>query len=329
MAFLRLPERQNEPSASLYNDRNPLIAIAGPTGSGKSALALRVAELFGAEVVNCDSVQIYRGFDTGTAKLPLEEWRGIPHHLIDIAEPDEIFTAGEFARRARETLRDIARRGRVPVIAGGTGFYLRALIDGLTPFPARHPAMREQLARRERRRAGSLHRILRRLDPLSAAKIHPRDIPKTMRTLEIRLLTGTPASLRFQEGRESLEGFRIVKIGLFPPRKLLYERLDLRCERMFQDGLVGEVRSLLKRGVPPHAKAFQSLGYSQALQVVRGELTLPEAIESAKRGTRRYAKRQTTWFRKETDLARFEGFGEEESILAAVVKVVESAILRD
>lgn len=329
MAFLRLPERQNEPSASLYNDGIPLIAIAGPTGSGKSALALRIAEEFGGEVVNCDSVQVYRGFDLGTAKLPVTDRRGVPHHLIDIAEPDEIFTAGEFARRGREALAEIAARGRIPVVAGGTGFYLRALIEGLTPGPLRDPSMRERLALREERKCGSLHRLLRRLDPLSSAKIHPRDIPKAMRALEIRLLTGAPASLLFREGRESLEGFQIVKIGLFPPRKLLYERLNLRCERMFQDGLVDEARSLLKRGVPPHAKPFQSLGYSHALQVVRGELTLPEAIEAAKQGTRRYAKRQTTWFRKDAALMRFEAFGEEVSVQDAVVRVVGSVIIRD
>ncbi|MDQ6663838.1 MAG: tRNA (adenosine(37)-N6)-dimethylallyltransferase MiaA [Acidobacteriota bacterium] len=307
----------------------PLIAIAGPTGSGKSALALRVAEEFNGEVVNCDSVQIYRGFDIGTAKLPLAERRGIPHHLIDIAEPDEVFTAGEFARRGRQVLADIAARGRVPVVSGGTGFYLRALIDGLSPGPARDPLLRIRLARREERRHGSLHRLLRRLDPSSAARIHHRDIPKTMRALEIRLLTGTPASHLFREGREPLEGFQIVKIGLFPPRQLLYERLNLRCEYMFQDGLMNEAENLLKIGVPPDAKPFQSLGYSQALQVMGGELTLPEAIDAAKQATRRYAKRQTTWFRKEADLPRFDGFGDDEAIQAAVVRVVRSAIAQD
>ncbi|MEO7650752.1 MAG: tRNA (adenosine(37)-N6)-dimethylallyltransferase MiaA, partial [Bryobacteraceae bacterium] len=208
---------------------SPLVAICGPTGSGKSELALYLSEQFGGEVVNCDSLQIYRHFDIGTAKLPVEERRGIPHHLLDILNPDEIFTAGEYARRGREVLSDITNRGSLPVVAGGTGFYLRALIDGLFDGPPRDEALRARLTKRERLRPGSLHRILSRLDPDSARAIHANDVPKVIRALEVSLLTRRPMSEWYRAPRNALSGYRPLLIGLNPPRDALYEKLNVRC----------------------------------------------------------------------------------------------------
>src|SRR5579884_2029426 len=279
-----------------------LLAVVGPTGSGKSDLALFLAERLDGEIVNCDSVQIYRGFDIGAAKVPHAERRGIAHHLIDIAGPAEVFTAGEYARRARAAVEDIARRGKLPLVTGGTGFYLRALLDGLFPGPERDEELRTRLAARERRRRGSLHRILSRFDAKSASRIHPNDVNKTMRALEVCLLARKPLSELFESGREALENFRGVKIGLNPPREALYSRLDARFGTMIERGLLEEVRALLASGVPANAKPFDSLGYKQALALIRGEMSREEAIASAQMETRRYAKRQMTWFRRERDI---------------------------
>jgi tRNA dimethylallyltransferase len=307
--------------------RLPLVAIAGPTGSGKSELALGLAEEFDGEVVNCDSLQVYRHFDLGTAKLPLSERRGIPHHLIDIADPDEVFTAGEYARRARAAIGGISSRGKLPLVAGGTGFYLRALLDGLFEGPERDEDLRARLALRERRRSGSLHRILRRLDSAAARAIHPRDVPKVTRALEICLLTRRRASDLFRAGRDALRGYRTLKIGLDPNRDALYVRLDDRCRRMFECGLVAEVERILALGFPPEAKPFESHGYKQALQILRGELNLKEAIFYAQRNTRRYAKRQMTWFRQELGITWLKGFGEEPKIRAAASELVRDFLI--
>ena len=285
----------------------PLLVIAGPTGSGKSELALAIAEATGGEIVNCDSVQVYRGFDVGAAKLTLSERRGVPHHLIDVVEPDQPFTAGDYARAARVVLRDIAARGRLPIVAGGTGFYLRALLDGLSPGPARDAALRERLTSREGERPGSLHRLLVRLDPEAGRRIHARDLHKTTRALELRLLRGAPAATLHPP--DPLTGFAPVKIGLSPDRSALYARLDARLAAMFQGGLLEEVRSLLARGVSPRAKPFESLGYKQALQFLDGELGFDQALEQARVATRHYAKRQLTWFRRERDMHWVTGFG--------------------
>jgi tRNA dimethylallyltransferase len=297
----------------------PLIAIAGPTGSGKSDLALRIAEVFGGEVVNCDSLQIYRYFDIGTAKLPPAEMRGIPHHLIDIIGPDEVFTAGEYARRARLVLADITARGRLPVVAGGTGFYLSALLYGLFQGPSRDEDLRQRLAARETRRPGSLHRLLSRFDPAAAARIHPHDVPKVTRALEVCLLTRRPISELFREGRDELQGYRSLLIGIDPGRDALYRRLDERCQAMFAAGLVDEVRRILALGYPPETKPFESHGYKQALQLLRGELNAKEALFYAQRNTRRYAKRQMTWFRREQGMEWFRGFGGETEVADAVL----------
>jgi len=298
--------------------------VSGPTASGKSELALRIAAAFRGEIVNCDSLQVYRGFDIGTAKLPEADRRGIPHHLIDVLMPEEVFTAGEFARQARCVIDEITRRGNLPVLAGGTGFYLRSLIHGLAPGPQRDEDLRERLALRERRRPGTLHRLLGRFDPPTAARIHRNDVPKTMRALEICLLSRQPASMVLAQDRNALTGFRVLKLGLFPPREALHDRIEHRTQRMFQEGLVDEVKHLLSSGVSPEAKPFESIGYRQALQVVRGEMTLPQAIIDTALRTRQYAKRQMTWFRKEPEIQILDGFGDAPDVIEKALGLVRT-----
>jgi tRNA dimethylallyltransferase len=274
-------------------------------------LALAIAEEFGGEVVNCDSLQVYRYFDIGTAKLPLEERRGIPHHLIDIIDPNELFTAGEYARRAREVLAGVSARGKLPVVAGGTGFYLRALIEGLFEGPERDDDLRARLAAREAKRPGSLHKLLRRFDRTAAEKIHANDVPKVMRAVEVCLLTRRPVTEMYREGRDSLQGYRVLKLALGPDRDALYERLDARCAAMFSGGLIEEVKAILERGFAETCKPFESHGYKQTLQLIHGELNLHNAVFYAQRNTRNYAKRQMTWFRREAAAEWLKGFGAE------------------
>jgi tRNA dimethylallyltransferase len=307
----------------------PLVAlpiVLGPTGSGKSALAQHLALAVGGEIVNCDSLQVYRGFDIGTAKVPAAERQGVPYHVIDVIDPGQLFTAGDYARSAEAVLREIAGRGRVPVIAGGTGFYLRALLDGLFPGPVRDEVLRARLERRETSRAGSLHRILKRLDRTAAERIHPNDKNKTMRALEVRLIEGRSMSSLFERGRSPLEGFRPIKLGLDPPRELLHERLNARSQAMFELGLVDEVRRLLAAGVSRAAKPFESLGYKQALQLIDGALTREQAVESTQLETRRYAKRQITWFRKEHGVHWLAGFGGDPLVEAEAIAIVQREI---
>lgn len=303
-----------------------LVAVVGPTGSGKSELGLRIASSFGGEIVGCDSVQLYRHFDIGSGKLPIEQRRGITHYLIDVLEPGEICSAGDYARRARILLGEIAARGRLPVVVGGTGFYLRALLEGLFPGPARDGGMRMRLMEREGRRAGSLHRILKRLDPGAAGKIHSKDVQKTVRALEMRLLERQPLSQLFERGREPLVGFRAIKIGLDPPREELYRSTDARLARMFEGGLLEEVRSILASGVSRAAKPFETLGYKQALAAVEGRMTATEALASAQMETRRYAKRQMTWFRREGDVSWLAGFGDGAAVTEAALALVSARV---
>ncbi len=302
---------------------SPLVAVVGPTGSGKSELALGIAKELDGEIVNCDSLQVYRHLDIGTAKLLSHERRGIPHHLLDILNPDQVFGAGEYARMARPLLRDIAGRGRLPVIAGGTGFYLRALLEGLFPGPARSETLRRRLARREAKHAGWLHRLLARYDPTSAARIHATDVQKLIRAVEVLIETRRPLSSWFAEPRDALEGFRVLKIGLDPPRATLYERLDARCARMFEGGLLEEVRRVLEMGYPPESKGLQSHGYRQAVRMIQGKMDPGEALNSACRDTRRYAKRQWTWFRRDPDVHWLRGFGEEPELLKEALKEIQ------
>ena len=267
--------------------------------------------------MNCDSLQVYRHFDLGTAKVPFRERRGIRHHMIDIVDPDEVFTAGAYAQEARAAIADISARGRVPIVAGGTGFYLRALLCGLSEGPARDQALRDRLATREKRRAGSLYRLLGRFDPRAARRIHPHDVPKVTRALEVCLLARRPVTDLFEKGRNALVGYRTLKIGLWPDREALYQRLDRRCHQMFEGGLTAEVRRILDLGFAPTSKPFESHGYRQALQQLRGELTPEEALLYAQRNTRRYAKRQMTWFRQEPGTDWLHGFGDDAPIRQA------------
>jgi tRNA dimethylallyltransferase len=301
----------------------PLVAVAGPTGCGKSELAIRIARQFNGEVVNCDSVQIYRFFNIGAAKLPEENRGGIPHHLIDLANPDEVFTAGDFARVGRPVLHDIAARGRLPVVTGGTGFYLRALLDGLAPGPLRDENLRAGLLARETRRPSSIHRLLRRIDPPTAARIHPHDTPKVMRALEICISARKTATEVFAAGRDALQGFRVLKIGLFPDREQLYKRLEARMEAMFSAGLIEETAGILALGYAPDSKPFESIGYKQALQTIQGQLSREAALSDAKRDTRRYAKRQITWFRRDPGIEIFAGFGDDPAVSERVLDRVQ------
>jgi tRNA dimethylallyltransferase len=308
----------------------PLPVVLGPTGSGKSDLSLSIARALDGEIVNCDSVQIYRGFDIGTAKVPVAERLDVPHHLIDIVEPTELFTAGDYARRAEAVIREISARGRIAVLVGGTGFYLRGLLEGLSPGPVRDDALRARLLEREQRRPGSLHRILARLDPASALRIHPNDKNKTMRALEVRLLDGAPLTAMFERGRAALQGFTPIKIGLDPSRDLLYLALNERAHRMFhpeapRESLTDEVRRILAAGVPPEAKPFESLGYKQALQMLQGLITTEHALESTQQETRRYAKRQQTWFRREHGVHWIAGFGNDPRVQAEALAILRGA----
>lgn len=290
-----------------------LVVILGPTASGKSALAIDLAERFSGEIVSCDSVAVYRNFEIGTAKPSRDDRARIPHHLIDVADPGEPFTAGEYARQARTALNDIAQRKHLPIVVGGTGLYLRALLEGLFPGPQRSDELRERLrARATERGSAYLHRLLQRLDPASAAAIHPNDSPKLIRAVEVCLTARGPMSQLWEQGRDPLLGFRVLRIGLNPTREQLYERINRRAAQMFDDGLIAETQTLLERcgDVSP----IHSLGYQQALQHIRGELTLAQAIAAAQQGHRNYAKRQMTWFRREPNVTWLEGFGDDPVI---------------
>jgi tRNA dimethylallyltransferase len=310
----------------LVSTPQPLVvAILGPTGSGKTNLALDIAQLFDGELVGCDSVQIYRHFNLGSAKTPPSERRGIPHHLIDVVDPDRVFTAGEYARAGRVALAEITSRGKLPVVVGGTGFYLRALLEGLFPGPVRDEGLRERLARIEAQRRGFLHRLLRILDKPAAARIHLNDANKLTRAIEVSLLGRKPMSEQFETGREPLAGYRVLKIGLAPHRAVLNRRLDERLARMFE-GLIGEVRSILAMGYPPSAKPFESLGYKEGLAVVEGRMTPEEALAAAQLATRQYAKRQMTWFRREKEVTWFEGFSEDRSVKTNAIALIRRGI---
>lgn len=287
------------------------MVVAGPTGSGKSHLALALAKRFDGEIINCDSLQVYRGLDIGTAKTPTAERAGIPHHLLDFLDPWAVFNAGDFVKIVRPVLAEVAARGHLPILAGGTGFYIRALVEGLNEGPSRDDELRQRLLKRK----GSLHRLLSRLDPATAGRIHPNDRNKTLRALEICLLARRPASHVFQSVRQKLEGFRILKIGLNPPRAALHERIALRSRAMFEGGLVEEVRHLLSSGVSADAKAFESIGYKECLQYLNGALTLDQAVELTTIATRQYAKRQLTWFRRESDIRWLDCFGDDPAAL--------------
>lgn len=295
--------------------REPLLVIVlGPTASGKTALSIDLAERFGGEVVSCDSVAIYREFDIGTAKPNPEERACIPHHLLDCIEPMGHMTAGEFARQARQVLQEIGARGRLPVVVGGTGLYLRALIEGLFAGPQRCKELRERLREEEKNHGrGYLARLLHRLDSSAAEKIHSNDTPKLIRAIEVCMTSRQKLTELWQQGRDPLRGYRILRLGLDPERQALYRRINQRAEKMFEAGLVKETSHLLNK-YGDTAAALSSLGYKQAVQLIRGQLTQEQALREAQQAHRNYAKRQMTWFRREPDVHWLNGFGDEPRI---------------
>ncbi len=303
--------------------KSPLIVVAGPTASGKTALALRLAETFAGEIVSCDSVAIYRGLDIGSAKPIAAERARIPHHALDLLTPDRTANAGDYARAARTAIHDIRARCRLPIVAGGTGLYLRALLQGLAPAPPRDEALRERLRRLAARRGSdALHRLLQRFDTKAAAAIHPNDVPKLIRSLEMTLLARKPQTEQWTAGRDPLHGFQVLQLGLDPPRTLLYERINSRAAAMFTQGLLEETGAI--RGeYGDAARALGSLGYAQALAVLRSEQTLPEAVAEAQQGHRNYAKRQLTWFRREPEMRWLSGFGDDPAVQAEAVRLVQ------
>jgi tRNA dimethylallyltransferase len=294
----------------------PLVALVGPTASGKSGLALDLALRFSGEIVNYDSVQIFRHMNIGTAKPSLEEQRRVPHHMIDIREPIEIFTAGDYQREARIVIKEIRERRNLPILVGGTGLYLRALTEGLFSGPARSIYWRNRLEMiAERKGLTHLHKVLARLDPQAAARIAERDRPKTIRALEVRLETGKALSEHLaREPRQPLTGFETIYIGLNPTRAELYRRIDDRVRHMFAVGLVEEVRHLVANGIPRSAKAFEAIGYRHVLADLDSCIDREETIRIIQRDTRRYAKRQMTWFRNQPSVAWFNGPGDDEEI---------------
>lgn len=297
----------------------PLVVIVGPTASGKSALGMALARGFGGEVLACDSAQVYRYFDIGTGKVGARERGGIPHHLTDLLEAEELFTAGDYQRRARAVLGEVRARGRLPIVTAGTGLYLRALLEGLSPLPARSPELRARLQERaeDPARRGYLHRLLARVDPDSARAIAVRDTPKLVRALEVCLQARRPRTELFARGRDRLEGYAVVKVGLMPPRAELYARIEERVERMLAAGWLEETRRLAQQ-FPLTAKPFEFLGYRQLAAHLGGGLSLKEAIKQIKHETRQFAKRQITWFRKEPGVRWFAGFGDDAAVQAAV-----------
>jgi tRNA dimethylallyltransferase len=287
----------------------PLIAVVGPTGSGKSELAIYLARELGGEIVGCDSVQVYSGVNVGSAKVPPDERSGVPHHLIDIAPPTEKMTAGEYGRLGRKAIAEIAVRGCLPIVVGGTGLYLRALLEGLSPAPPRDQEFRIRLRQAALRRPETLARYLRRFDAESAKRIHPNDRQKMTRAVELCHISGRPASGIQQVSRDALTGIHVLKLGLNPDRALLYERLNARARWMFTNGLLEETASLVKVLGNSDAEVLRSLGYSQALHYLRGDYPIEHAIADCQTRTRNYAKRQMTWFRSDPSIHWIDEFG--------------------
>ena len=304
----------------------PLVAVVGPTASGKSALGVWLAERLGGEVVACDSTQLYRGFDIGTAKPATAERRGIPHHLIDVLGPMEGATAGGYRELALAVLHDLRTRRKLPIFTVGTGLYLRALLEGLAEVPQRSEELRARLrATAEEHPPGYLHKVLERLDPAAASKIASADEQKLIRAIEVCLLARKPISELHRKGRVPLEGWRVLKIGLNPPREKLVERIHSRTDAMLEGGWLEEVKNLLGSGMSEEAKPFDFIGYRELRGVLQRKMSLAEAREAIQQSTRRYAKRQLTWFRREQGVRWFSGFGDEPAIQAEAMNWLRSA----
>jgi tRNA dimethylallyltransferase len=304
-----------------------LVVVLGPTSSGKTVLALALAECCHGEIVNCDSVAMYREFEIGTAKPTAEERRRAPHHLLDFVEPTSFITAGEYARLARKAIQEINSRGRLPIVVGGTGLYLKALLEGLFPGPQRCEQLRERL-REKARHKGSAHlqKILRHLDRHASEKIHANDTPKLIRAIEVCLASRQKMTEIWKQGREGLKGFRILRIGLNPNRDQLYDRINRRAEKMFASGLIEETRRLLHTHQDA-ARPLAALGYKQALQFLRGEIDEKGAVQTAQQAHRNYAKRQMTWFRREPEITWLAGFGDDPAVQKSAIALVKNSLL--
>jgi tRNA dimethylallyltransferase len=300
------------------------VAILGPTATGKSALALALAERFGGEIISCDSTAVYRGFDIGTDKVPLLDQRGIPHHIVDVVEPTDEYTAAQYARDAAAAVRDVHRRGRLPLVVGGTGFYYRALTRGLFPGPSRDAALRGRLELiAERRGVDRLHRLLARVDPPSAVRIQPRDLKRIVRALEVYFLTGKPLTAHFAATAAPLPEFDVLAFALRLPAAEIAARVARRVDEQFARGLMTEIRGLLDRGVPATARPFGGLVYRQALEHLRGERDEAATRALITQENRRYARRQLIWFRKEPNLIWLEGPGDSRAAIAAATSLVQ------
>lgn len=299
----------------------PLVVIVGPTASGKSSLGIALAEQFGGEIVACDSTQLYRGFDIGTAKPSPTERAGIPHHLLDVLNPDEPSTAGGYRERTEVVLAGLKSRGKLPIFTVGTGLYLRALLEGLVDLPQRSDEIRERL--RESAAAhgpGHLHATLKKLDPDTAAKIAPADEQKIIRAIEVCLLAGKPISEVHRTARKPLHGWSPIKIGLQPPREAQVERIHSRTDKMLANGWLAEVENLMSQNFPENAKPFDFIGYRELREVLRNKMKLEDARAAVQQSTRQYAKRQLTWFRREPDVYWLAGFGDDLEIVQAAAE---------
>ena len=300
-----------------------LVVILGPTASGKSSLGIFLAKQFGGEIIACDSTQLYRGFDVGTAKPSPAERQDVPHHLLDVLDPTEASTAGGYREQALAALADVKGRSRLPILTVGTGLYLRALVEGLADLPQRSEEIRQRLrASAEEHGAGHLHEMLSRLDPQAAAQIAAADQQKLVRAIEICLLSGKPLSEVHRTGRTPLTGWRILKIGLEPLRLALYQRIHRRTEAMLAAGWLDEVRCLVATGLAESAKPFDFIGYRELGAHLRGEIALAAAKAAIEQGTRQYAKRQLTWFRREPDVGWLRGFGDDPQTRSAAQSLV-------
>ena len=307
--------------------REPLVVVVlGPTASGKTALSLAIARRFHGEIVNCDSIAMVREFEIGTAKPTPAERAEVPHHLLDFVDPTAYVTAGEYARQARQALREIAGRGHLPIVSGGTGLYLRALLEGLFPGPQRSEDLRAKLRARAREHGPErLHRILRRLDPSAAERIHAHDVPKVIRAIEVCLAARRPMTELWREGRDPLLGFRILRLGLNPDRDALYTRINQRAAKMFDEGLIAETEHLLAK-YGDQARPLSALGYKQAVQFLRGEIDRKLVLWAAQQAHRNYAKRQLTWFRREPGVQWLSGFGDDAAIQSEAIATIQQQI---
>jgi tRNA dimethylallyltransferase len=300
-----------------------LLAILGPTAAGKSALGIALARHVGGEVVACDSTAVFRGIDIGTDKVPAAEQQGVPHHLVDVADPTEVYSAARYAQDASAAIRAITARGRVPIVVGGTGLYYRALVRGLFPGPARHAALRAALDRLAAERGvGELYRWVRRVDPASAVRIQPRDSKRLVRALEVALLTGVPMTAHFADTTSPIADYDVLAIGVRLPAADTAARVARRVEQQFERGVVDEVRRLLAAGVPPAAQSLCGLVYRQVVEMLEGVRDEPATRELIVRENRHYARRQLIWFRKEPSLTWIDGPGETPAAMARAVELV-------